>query len=70
MMTPEFKNRLNREIRLFIRETRDGCVNCRDEECEYHWKMFYDVILHPKKYIKITGMKCEKPADTKDVEVR
>lgn len=56
--TPEFKKRLARGIRLFIRETRDGCVECRAVgTCHEHGKVFLDVSINPRKYIKIDGGK-------------
>lgn len=52
---PNFRKRLNREIRLFVRETRDGCVECRAcrGTCHEHSKMFGDLLRHPRKYLDL-----------------
>lgn len=60
-VTPEFKKKLDREIRLFIRETQDGCVDCQEEIkktgkygcCNKHGKLFLDLAINPRKFIKI-----------------
>ena len=57
---PEFDDRLTREVRLFIRETKDGCVDClasKGGTCYEHAKLFHDLVLHPRKYIQIKAKK-------------
>jgi hypothetical protein len=53
--SPEFRKRLGREVRLFVRETQDGCVECRAAggTCHEHSKLFADLVLHPRKYIRL-----------------
>lgn len=53
-MTPEFKRRLNAERKLFIREERDGCVDCIEQgTCQHHINLFRDLATNPRKYLKI-----------------
>jgi hypothetical protein len=61
-VSPEFAKRLRAEVRLFIQETKDGCVDCqqvmratRDKyaTCNEHHKVFYDLALHPRKIIQL-----------------
>ena len=60
-MTPEFRRRLNREIKLFIRETKDGCNDCQAMGvCNEHRKVFIDLALNPRKYIKINADEFKK----------
>jgi hypothetical protein len=48
---PKFKARLRREVRLYVRELRDGCNECRAARglCHDHGKVVDDLILHPRK---------------------
>lgn len=53
-MNPSFKKRLNRAVRLFCRETKDGCVQCRElGVCYDHRILFMDVMLNPRKYVTV-----------------
>ncbi len=57
-MSPEFKKRLDQEIRVRLQEMRDGCVDClsvrrRDGFCYEHEKQAMDLILSPRKYIRL-----------------
>lgn len=57
MQTPAFKKRLAREIKLFIRETKDGCLDCRElrTTCHEHTKLFLELAINPRKFITITS---------------
>lgn len=70
-MTPEFRRRLSREIRLFVLETRDGCVACRAVRgtCCEHDKLFHDLVLNPRKYLTIK-LKHEPNTESPDANDR
>lgn len=61
---PQFQARFEAEVQLFIQETMDGCVDCLalgdDAPCHAHDTVFLDLILHPRKYIKIRRKKGEQ----------
>lgn len=52
---PAFRRRLARAVRLFLRELRDGCVDCRLARgyCAEHARVARDCFLHPRKYVTI-----------------
>ncbi len=57
-MSPQFKTRLRRAVRLYLREMRDGCVKCiadgHGAYCAEHDKVAMDVVFNPGKYVRVT----------------
>jgi hypothetical protein len=47
----EVMSRVERAIRLLLREMRDGCPDCRACKafCQAHEKVMYDLIIEPRK---------------------
>lgn len=62
-MTPAFRKRLRREIKLRLREMRDGCVDCltmpKNGFCPKHEQEGLDLVRHPKRQINLKQR--EKP---------
>jgi hypothetical protein len=56
-VTKSFRLRLNREIRLYVRELRDGCLLCREVKglCHDHHKLACDLLVNPRKYLDLTN---------------
>lgn len=60
-----FWRRLRREIKLFVRETRDGCIECLAQEragstCPDHDSLWEIVVkTNPRKYIPPLTRKSE-----------
>ena len=65
--SPEFSDRLDREIKNYIQDTIDGCSDCQERinrlgeqdkngvrtTCEECGEHILDVTINPKKYIRI-----------------
>lgn len=55
---PAFRKRINRLVRLKVREIRDGCLACQGKGtdrdgtrgCAEHQALITDMTLHPRKY--------------------
>lgn len=60
-MTPQFKARLNREIKLYLQELHDCCADCialgKGNYCEPHHKDFCEIQYNPQKFIHIPTAK-------------
>jgi hypothetical protein len=56
-VTDPFKARVNRAVLLYLRELKDGCVDCATAGtyCRLHDLVAKDVILHPARYLKVTS---------------
>lgn len=63
-MSPEFEDRLCREIKLYIREMQDGCPDCiemirrhrsRYFFCDLHGKIADELPFNPRKYLNLKG---------------
>ncbi len=50
----EYKERIRREVSLYIQEMRDGCLDCRKVKglCHTHYKEAIDVVLDPKRFLE------------------
>lgn len=70
MEPKKFRSRVNRLVRLKVKEIVDGCLKCqgliKDIDghygCSEHADLINDMYLHPKKYAK----ELLKPGDLKE----
>ena len=58
MVTPDFRDVLNRTIKLYLREIKDGCLDCRKKSnfggCPKHKPVVWDIVEgRTRKYFKI-----------------
>lgn len=55
--TPEFKRKLNKAIKIVVREMRDGCVEClsrpKGQMCFPHYKRMLNMIVHPNDFPEV-----------------
>jgi hypothetical protein len=63
--SPDFRERLRREIALRLQEMKDGCVDCevRGDFCDAHAREAHELITNPRKYIKLSSTKKPRAAD-------
>lgn len=72
--SPEFAKKVNRLIRVKVREIIDGCLACQglatDRQgcggCSTHSRLINDMVLHPMKYAtELLNPGTEIPGDHK-----
>ena len=54
MNTGEFRKKLDRAIKLAIREMRDGCLECDKALCRKHWLEAILLVAHPRQSARLS----------------